>query len=234
MYQHARYQVWSHVEELVLAKVSLLLSLWCGPKRDVTTNSLWSDRAIYHTKQFINKSSSKMNPILPKRNKILYWCCIIRNTFISYAMRRPYRLCSEEMSVCDPEAVRSEFEFELLFHDYSSPGEKLRMVEDFVTICKLANNLSSILRSQRSLVFGIDWRSEEPESPVTTNNNELHQCLAKYLGAAKHESELLELKDEYEDKTRFMEPRDTEHNEEMLTKMRSYTIHLIIYVNVVR
>jgi hypothetical protein len=91
------------MEELVLAKTALLLSLWCPPKLDVTINSLWADRDIYHSKQFLRESSVNTN-ILPKRYDILYWCCISRNAFISYAMRRPFRLCIEEdQMLCDHE-----------------------------------------------------------------------------------------------------------------------------------
>lgn len=221
------------MEELVLAKTALLLSLWCPPKLDITINSLWADRAIYHSKQFLRKSSANTN-MLPKRCDILYWCCISRNAFISYAMRRPFRLCIEEdQMLCDPEDLRSEFNREIMFHNFSSEEGKVKMVEDFVMLCKLGRTLNLILRSQRSVLFRMQLEGTTPKSVDTLDEEdgegEVHDYLSRYLQAARFESELLELVEEH-GKPNFncMDKQVSEGaSEDMVALTRSHCLSII-------
>lgn len=177
--------------ELVLAKTSLLLSLWCPPKLEITVSSLWAGRAMFHTKRYLRKTSPAGSMPMPKRRDILVWCCITRNTFISYSMRRPCRLCMEEEPICDPEDVRSEFDREVQFHNFCSPAAKVRMVEDFVTMCKLSQNFRSILYLQRSMMFSI--QNQDLEFARDGYDVELHNCLSRYLKTAEAEAELEDL-----------------------------------------
>ncbi|KAH6662486.1 hypothetical protein B0J14DRAFT_707598 [Halenospora varia] len=235
-YEYARCQVWSEIEELVLAKTALLLSFWCPPKVEILVNSLWIDRAIYHTKQFMRKSVSNTSNAIPKRCDILYWSCLSRNAFISYAMRRPYRLHIEEDALCDPQDVRSEFDREILFHNFSSPKGKLRMVDDFIALCKLGQSLNAILRSQRSMLFQLQWNSRQNTEDVdeSEEHNELHQYLSRYLEAAKFESELLDLIEEHKKSNSISidNAQNEGASEEMLARMRSYTLSIIAYSSI--
>lgn len=177
--------------EVVLAKVALLLSLWCPPKLEIAVSSLWAERAMYHTKRYLRKNPSAWSMPLPKRRDILVWCCVTRKIFISYSLRRPYRFCMEE-PLCDPEDLRSEFDRELQFHNFCSPVAKVRMVEDFVTMCKLSQNFRNILYLQSSMLPTL----RNPEYSITTrdpNEAELHNCLSRYLRTAEAEAELVDL-----------------------------------------
>ncbi|CZR68755.1 uncharacterized protein PAC_18654 [Phialocephala subalpina] len=243
MYECARFEIWTEIDELVLAKASLLLSFWCGPKLDVTVNSVWADRAIYHTRQYLLKSTSQVTLVMPKRRDILYWCCLARNAFISYAMRRPHRLHIEENLLCEPDAVRSEFDREVIFHNFSSPQGKLRMIEDFVTMCKLSLNLSAMLKLQRSELFQLQWNASEPDvkdkdkdEPETEDN--LHHYLVNYLEAAKFETDVSDLIREYEENQRQAQtPEGASQGEELtseqlLGKLRAYTLSLIAHSSI--
>lgn len=178
--------------ELVLAKTALLLSLWCPPKIEITVSSLWADRAMYHTKRHLRKTSPRSMP-MPKRRDILAWCCVARNIFISYSMRRPDRLCMEEELLCDPDDLRSEFDRELQFHNFCSPAAKIRMVEDFVTMCKLSQNFRNILYLQRCMLFSIQDAECSTSIQDVNHQVELHNCLSRYLQMAEAESELVDL-----------------------------------------
>ncbi len=192
----------------------------------MAVNSLWVDRAIHHTTQYLSKSRSLSNRSMPKRRDILYWCCISRNVLISYAMRRPHRLHIEDEFLCTPDEVRSEFDREVLFHNFSSPQAKLQMIEDFVTLCKLSINLSSILKSQRVKAFRKQWTSEN----TACEQDDLQENLANYLEMANYESDVISLIGEYE-KSRKLSLQigedGEEASEELLSKLRSYTISLI-------
>lgn len=237
MYDYAYCEVWSAIEEVVLAKLALLLSLWCPPKGELTVCSLWADRAIHHTKQYLGKNSVNTDGLMPKRTNILYWCCIARNTCISFVMRRPCRLFLKDEPFCDPDDVRGEFDREILFHNFSSPEAKLRMVEDFVTLCKLSRSLSSILRSQQDLLFEPRWNVEQrsiEETDDTDHSHELHEYLSIYLAAAESESDLLgsiESHDRMNHEGSRTNITDTSYCEdpveEMLAKLRFYTLTIM-------
>jgi len=228
MYEIARYQVWSVIEELVLAKTALLLSLWCSPKMELSVNSLWVDRAITHTNAYRSRATPDSSNPMPKRCNILYWCCVARNALISYAMRRPTRLYMEEEPLCDPEEIRPEFEREILFHNFSSPNAKLRMVEDFVTLCKLSKNLRVILGSQRPMKSPATTYSDPMQSAVDGSEVELHDYISQYLEVANSESELMDLIENYEEKCNSMEDIGDENPAEVISgKMRSYALNIM-------
>lgn len=237
MYNCASSEVWSAIEELVLAKTSLLLSLWCPPKGELTVCSLWVDRAIHHTKQYLQKNPIATDLMMPKRSDILYWCCIARNTCISFVMRRPYGLSIKDLPLCDPEDVRGEFNREILFHNFSSPMGKLRMVEDFVVLCKLSQRLSLIIKSQQALLLEPQWNVEQmaiEETGETGHGHRLHEYLSIYLAAAESETDLLGLIESH-DKMNCEGPRtnitDSFYNEdpveEMLAKLRLHTLTIM-------
>lgn len=146
-------------------------------------------------------------------------------------MRRPYRLHIEEDALCDPQDVRSEFDREILFHNFSSPKGKLRMVDDFIALCKLGQSLNAILRSQRSMLFQLQWNSRQNTEDVdeSEEHNELHQYLSRYLEAAKFESELLDLIEEHKKSNSISidNAQNEGASEEMLARMRSYTLSII-------
>lgn len=238
MYEYACCQVVLSVsEELALAKTALLLSLWCPPKLELMVNSRWVDRAIHHTIQSLRNDTSDPNALMPKRSNILYWCCIARNTCICFAMRRPYRLFIEDQPLCDPEDVRGEFDREILFHNFSSPKAKLRMVDDFVVLCKLTQKLNSILRFQRSALFELQWNTGQTMTEKMDEDRsdyELHEHLSRYLEAAKLETELLDLVASQErihterSSAIITDTASSENpSEEMFAKLRLYTLHII-------
>jgi hypothetical protein len=216
------------MSELVLAKTSLLLSYWCHPKLEIAMSSLWADRAMYHTKRYLRKISPTGSMPLPKRRNILVWCCVARKTFISFVMRRPYRLCMEEAPLCDPEDVRSEFDRELQFHSFCSPAAKVRMVEDFVTMCKLSQNFRSILYLQTSMVLSIQ-NSALAIGTRDGNPAELHNCLSRYLKTAEAESELVDLIELHESvKYKGADGGSSERASELVAaRTRSYVLQIM-------
>ncbi|KAL1615262.1 hypothetical protein SLS56_011886 [Neofusicoccum ribis] len=230
-YQSAQVQVSNEVDEIVLAKTALLLSFWCPPQVDVMTTSFWADRAFHHTKQFLRKWARRENTPVPKRPGIVHWCCIIRSTLISYSMRRPYQLHADEEPLCDPEEVRAEFGLEALFHDFTTPEEKLRMIDDFVATCKLSKNLNMILRSQRALLFEMHWTPAAVDDESMAITDVLQDHMAAYLSASNQEAELQELLRRYEEKGRVIGPgpRDELTFEEMPARMRAYNIYIITH-----
>ncbi|EOD43909.1 putative fumarylacetoacetate hydrolase family protein [Neofusicoccum parvum UCRNP2] len=189
----AQVQASNEVDEIVLAKTALLLSFWCPPQVDVMINSFWADRAFHHTKQFLRKWARRENTPVPKRPGIVHWCCIIRSTLISYSMRRPYQLHVDEEPLCDPEEVRAEFGLEALFHNFATPEEKLRMIDDFVATCKLSKNLNMILRSQRALLFEMHWTPAAVDDESVAMTDVLQDHMTAYLSASNQEAELQDL-----------------------------------------
>lgn len=215
--------------ELVLAKTSLLLSLWCSPKSEIGLSSLWADRAMYHTKRHLRKTSTAQSMPLPKRRDILIWCCVTRNIFISYSTRRPYRRCMEEEPLCDPNDLRSEFDRELQFHNFCSPAAKARMVEDFVTMCKLSHSLRNILYLQRCMLFPIQ-DAEGSSSIQDGNQAKLHNCLSRYLQTAQAESELVDLIELHElVKCQGADQVGSERESELVAaRTRSYVLQIMV------
>lgn len=100
------------------------------------------------------------------------------------------------------------------------------MIEDFVTMCKLSMNLSSILKSQRIKLFHKQWNLGN----TTCEQDDLHENLTNYLETANYEADILQLIGEYE-KSRKLSLQigegGEEASEELLGKLRSYTISLI-------
>lgn len=227
-YDEGRTQASCEMDEVVLAKVSLLLSLWCPPKSEITINSLWADRAMHHTKRYLKKASPVEFEPMPKRRDILLWCCITRKTFISYAMHRPYLISMDDEPLCDPDSVRSEFDRELLFHNFCSTTAKVRMVDDFVIMCKLSQTLGNIMLMQRSMLSTIQ-SSEQISSAWGMDEHESSNCLSRYLNAAAAEAELMELIEEHESFKRQAADRGSgERTSELVAaRMRSYMLQIM-------
>lgn len=229
MHDYSQLHVSCELDEVVLAKVSLLLSLWCPPKVDIAVISLWIDRAMYHLKRYLRKTLPAKCTPMPKRHDILVWCCVSRNIFISYAMRRPYQLCMEEEPLCAPEDVRAEFDRELHFHQFCSPAAKVGMVEDFVNMCKLSQKLRNILYFQGSMLLSIQ-DSEQVASSWGENEKQLRNCINQYLRAAEAEANLMDHMESQED-FRFdgADSRDSERalSVSAAAQMRSYILQII-------
>jgi hypothetical protein len=135
--------------------------------------------------------------------------------------------------LCDPEDLRSEFNREIMFHNFSSEEGKVKMVEDFVMLCKLGRTLNLILRSQRSVLFRMQLEGTTPKSVDTLDEEdgegEVHDYLSRYLQAARFESELLELVEEH-GKPNFncMDKQVSEGaSEDMVALTRSHCLSII-------
>lgn len=236
MYHYTRFQAQSEVEESYLAKTSLLVSLWAPPKLEIAMVSLWVDRALYHTRQYLEKYDPITTTPVPIGQDILYWCCIVRNSLISYVMRRPYRLHVDGIPLCDPEDIRREFELEARHHNFCTSEAKLQMIDDFILLCKVTSCLYSILKSHQSLLFEVQWNAERPidrtsevESDAPTGQL-VHEYILRYVEAAKYESELEDLIKDHEERRIFKNLTKTIGGEEeidIIARMRSYNLYLI-------
>ncbi|KAH9204675.1 hypothetical protein DL95DRAFT_398304 [Leptodontidium sp. 2 PMI_412] len=234
-YYCSRFQVRTSIDDLILAKASLLLSLGCPTRLDIASNSLWIDRAINHTKRFMRRTKTFEHCGIRRRHDITYWCCVSRNAFISYVMRRPYRLLMNEEFLCDLDSLKYEFEGEVKHHDFSgSEATKIKMVEDFITMCKISRHLKSILQSHQSVLFQSQWNNGSGQGEAA----ESKECLKRYLEASKRELELEELVQEMEARRRMesLNWRNTgdedDASDALLARVRSYTLSLITYSSI--
>jgi uncharacterized hydantoinase/oxoprolinase family protein len=135
----------------------------------------------------------------------------------------------EEEPLCDPEEVRAEFDREVQFHNFCSPAAKVRMVEDFVTMCKLSQNFRNILYLQRCMLFTIQ-DSEYGMFIQDGNGVELHNCLSRYLKTAEAESELVDLIELHElVKCEGADRAGSERASELVAaRTRSYVLQIMV------
>jgi len=83
------------------------------------------------------------NGALTCRNRLLWWCCIVRNRLIKLGMRRPKIL---HMTASPGGIVRAtDYGLEALFPKYSPSNVKMRTIAVFIELCKLTDLMQEVM-----------------------------------------------------------------------------------------
>ncbi|CRK20361.1 hypothetical protein BN1708_012826 [Verticillium longisporum] len=167
----------------VSARAALLLTMWCPPPsvQRNRTNTAWLSFAIHQARCAkahlawdielavkSSDSSSQRNLHDIQMLKRLWWCCIIRDRFLSIGMRR-----SMQIPTAYPVLKPSDFENELTHSEVHTGESRRRLLEIYVHLMCLCNILKDLL------------------PPVTDTNEsscrvqESHQRLSKCRTALK-------------------------------------------------
>jgi len=144
-------------DHLVLSKTAILLSLWNPRDAQTEANTFWVERANNNLTAaiplFDRSSANKV------RLPILYWCCLIRNTLVAYAMRRQYRYQPEGRELFTPEDAERNFGREAVSPVYLQPTVKRKMISLFVWTCQLCKILNSVMASQRGSILNQNMKA---------------------------------------------------------------------------
>lgn len=117
-------------------------------------NSHWIDRAIYHTKAAITESSSYRSADIYDI-KIIYWSCVVRNTLVSFSLRRPARLQPIQSGFGTPDELLVEYrKTKAQTGDQSA---QLLQMHVFVWTCKICEILNPALMFLTQATLSGDW-----------------------------------------------------------------------------
>lgn len=139
----------SRLNECDLARIALLLSYWCPQENAIEVNSYWTDRATRHAKAAIIQDSPDSRSSQYEL-RLLYWACIVRNTFISFVLRRPGRLHELGNELVKPDEIYAAMETQgrpvtpLDSAPISTGAPGLR---NFVWTCKISSVLHQAVAS---------------------------------------------------------------------------------------
>lgn len=153
------------ISDVELAKTALLLSYWCPQDNTAEVNSYWTDRAIYHTRAALAAVERETEDISHDL-KVLYWACIIRNTLISFALRRPLRLHQPGMELVTPDELHTSFNN---LNRKSQPHRAPSYVSGFIWICKISGVLNTTLTYlKETMVLG---KTTQPKIATTRDSS---------------------------------------------------------------
>lgn len=148
--------------DIDLAKTALLLSYWCPQGTAAEVNSYWIDRAIYHAKIALSKPSSSAwtstNDL-----KIIHWSCIVRNTLVSFVLRRPARLHPIQSRLCRPDDILTILKGG---SRVPRPADQLLRMHIFIWTCKICEILNIALANLREAMMTGDWIQLKRSKPI--------------------------------------------------------------------
>ncbi|BDD62817.1 hypothetical protein MAP00_007775 [Monascus purpureus] len=154
---------------LLLAKVSVLLSLWSPQDSSMHVNSYWVGRAVHHIR--LSHASRPLNcSEKPRdRRRIVAWCCHNRDTMVAFGLRRPYRMhdLSRLISAMNPGQLHHDFDahgsgiFDSVVIDETSRN---RMISNFIWHCKFCQHIRTIVAFQRDLHFQKSWAGPDGDT----------------------------------------------------------------------
>lgn len=196
LYHYVRFQTSNEADEMMLAKTALLMSYWHHQTYDTEINSCWADRAFTHTRAFMRLERWRdVGDTL--RPKSLYWGCIIRNTLINFGMRRTYRVNIEIDPVINEEELRAELLQEISTPMLFNAIDNSRMVDTYISYCRLSDILGSIMLSRRQSIFENQWQpsdnSQDPGNMEDSFTEEDNNYVLGFLEAGEFEGQLLSL-----------------------------------------
>ena len=192
----ALFDTSTDVPPTVAAQTALLLTFWC-PLDHVSgrANSVWLDIAIHHARRakahlaWNSTTSLKMTELWSQHDlntirllKRLWWCCIIRDRFLSLGLSRRMQIPRSY-----PILVASDFETETEHCEVHDAETKHRLVSVLTQLMRLCNILTKLL-PLLSMVDGSPCHHDEKrrsldECRVSLQN--WHQTQRKSLSGRK-------------------------------------------------
>jgi hypothetical protein len=128
--------------ETRLAQAAALLSFWSPYDGTREVNSFWVDESLAHS-----LAAKLHEPTTgPHRNKVIWWCCIVRNRVVSLALRRPWRLHPCQTVI--PLSL-DDFGLELFSPMFTQVETKTRMSKAFLALCHLTDIMKEVLLFRR-------------------------------------------------------------------------------------
>ncbi|KAF2789707.1 hypothetical protein K505DRAFT_341047 [Melanomma pulvis-pyrius CBS 109.77] len=188
--------------ELLLAQTALLLSFWAPQDTEAEANSCWVDRAIYHARSVLAKSDISKGR-QSGRLRVLYWSCHLRNTQLSYALRRPHRLHSMTNCLFSADDLIFDFANERRSPQFCDQQTKFVQIHLFIWSCKLSQILNNALIFRGHCTNQVLWTIKKPVVQYSTDEDERRRADAltdsrlSYFGLEKYELEILQLEATY-------------------------------------
>ncbi|KAJ3543461.1 hypothetical protein NM208_g1111 [Fusarium decemcellulare] len=160
-----------------IAQAAIIMTLWCSAEpKPIQTNSLWLQIAIQHAR-FVDAHLAWELPHNPddgdfeqqheiKMLKRLWWCCLVRDRFLSVALRR-----STQITTARPPLCLSDFENETNSSEVNDARTKRVLATVFTRVTHLCETLSPVLRQL--------WSSDDRDGLENLSASTLADCRAK-------------------------------------------------------
>ncbi|CAO2652697.1 Nn.00g021080.m01.CDS01 [Neocucurbitaria sp. VM-36] len=155
-----------------LARMALLLSYWCPQGMAAGINSHWIDRAIYHTKVALAEATSN-SPIDTHDLRVIYWSCVVRNTLVSFALRRPARLQPIQTSFGKPDELLQCERKRTKSGHFTAQLLKMHV---FIWTCKICEILNPALLFLRQATLSSNWICKASETVNSADPDEQFRC----------------------------------------------------------
>ena len=141
------YHTATQMDEVALTQVALLLSYWSPYDSSKEVNTYWSNRALTHA---VAAGLHHTKGLLDYRNRVIWWCCIIRNRLIAFGLRRPKQLCTAWRS--GPLPRSEDFGLEAVCPKFSDNKAKSDMIDTFISLCHLSEIMKEVVLAFRERV----------------------------------------------------------------------------------
>jgi hypothetical protein len=121
------------------------------------------------------------------RRRIVWWCCLMRDRLISFALRRNYRI--QEAKSTYPLVEISDFGLEVMFPKFVDVKTKRAVIDAFICLCKLSDIIRDVAIFHEENSFGREWSDSRIEradivpeiTKVTQFDNKLKKWREEYL-----------------------------------------------------
>lgn len=119
-----------------LAQTALLLSYWSPYDESKPVNTFWCDEAIKHA------TVGKLYQGLTSYDRVVWWCCIVRNRILSLGLRR-----TRHLKIFEVGSMLTIVDFDLIeaIPDYPLTRKMISIAEVFIKLCKLSEIIYDIL-----------------------------------------------------------------------------------------
>jgi hypothetical protein len=92
------------------------------------------------------------------RERLLWWCCLIRDRVLALGMRRPHRL--HKTPIQDDIISEEDFGLEAIYPSYTDVKSKRVAMLAFIWFCRLSRIMEAIAVVQRRNRFARDWNGD--------------------------------------------------------------------------
>lgn len=161
LFKHAKSLYYAVIQEkdpeyeTPLAQAAALLSFWSPYDATREVNSFWVDESLTHS-----LAAKLYEPVSgPRQNKVIWWCCIVRNRVVSLALRRPSRLHPCQFAI---PLTLDDFGLELYSPMFMHVEAKTRMSKAFIALCHLTDIMKEVLL----------FKQHFPEAPELLDSDE--------------------------------------------------------------
>ena len=163
-----------------------MLTYWSPFDSEYQVNSYWIDRAFYHARAIALWDPQGKSVASLRRNRIVWWCCLLRDRVVSLALRRPYRI--HEAKTTWPFVTEADFGLEVMFPKFTTAKTKRTMIDSFIWFCKLSDIIRDIAVFHEKKRFDREWSGGLVSSTT---------ILAEEIQVSKFDTQLSDWKEEF-------------------------------------